>query len=94
MVQRSIVVPNIVKKIFGLESAAKISLNANDKTTGTILVNGRPLDMSFDFGGMYYPELTVTVTAVPADGYKFAGWKVSGKCIRTVCGGKTVFQAE
>ena len=24
----------------------------------------------------------------------FAGWKVSGKCIRTVCGGKTVFQAE
>ena len=24
----------------------------------------------------------------------FAGWKVFGKCIKTVCGGKTVFQAE
>ena len=74
--KRYVSMPNMVKKIFGLESAAKISLNANDKTMGTILVNGRPLDMSFDFGGMYYPGLTVTVTAVPADGCKFVGWKV------------------
>jgi uncharacterized repeat protein (TIGR02543 family) len=43
---------------------------------GTILVNGRELDLSFDFSGMYYPELTVTVTAVPKDGYKFTGWNV------------------
>jgi hypothetical protein len=74
--KRYVAMPNMVKKIFGLESAAKLTLNTNDKTMGTILVNGRPLDMSFDFGGMYYPGLTVTVTAVPADGYKFVGWKV------------------
>ena len=24
----------------------------------------------------------------------FAGWKVFGKCVKTVCGGKTVFEAE
>lgn len=74
--KRYMAVPNLVKKIFDLSSASKLSLNTNDKTMGTILVNGRELDLSFDFGGMYYPELTVTVTAVPADGYKFAGWKV------------------
>ena len=53
-----------------------MSLSANDTSMGTILVNGRALDLSFSFGGMYYPELTVTVTAVPAEGYKFAGWTV------------------
>ena len=74
--KRYVAMPNMVKKIFGLESAAKLTLNSNDKTMGTILVNGRELDLSFDFGGMYYPGLTVTITAVPADGYKFAGWKV------------------
>ena len=74
--KRYVAMPNMVKKIFGLESAAKLTLNTNDKTMGTILVNGRELDLSFDFGGMYYPGLTVTITAVPADGYKFAGWKV------------------
>ncbi|MBQ7863248.1 MAG: CotH kinase family protein [Lachnospiraceae bacterium] len=74
--KRYVSILNIVKKIFDLESAAKLSLNANDKTMGTILVNGRPLDLSFDFGGMYYPGLTVTVIAIPADGYKFVGWNV------------------
>lgn len=76
MSKRYMSVLNIVKKTFDLSSASKLSLNVNDKTMGTILVNGRELDLSFDFGGMYYPELTVTVTAVPADGYKFVGWEV------------------
>jgi uncharacterized repeat protein (TIGR02543 family) len=74
--KRYVSVLNMVKKIFDLKSAAKLSLNANDKTMGTILVNGRELDMNFDFSGMYYPGLTVTVSAVPANGYKFVGWKV------------------
>jgi hypothetical protein len=74
--KRYVAIPNMLKKIFGLESASKLSLNANDKTMGSILVNGRELDLSFDFSGMYYPGITVTITAVPADGYKFVGWKV------------------
>jgi len=74
--KRYVAIPNMLKKIFGMSSASKLSLNTNDKTMGTLLVNGRELDLSFDFGGMYFPELTVTVTAVPKEGYKFAGWEV------------------
>ncbi len=74
--KRYMAIPNLVKKVFGLKSASKLSINTNDKEGGSILVNGRALDLSFDFSGMYFPELTVTVTAVPADGYRFAGWEV------------------
>ncbi len=74
--KRYMAMPNMIKKIFGLKSASKLSLNTNDKTMGTILVNGRALDLTFDFGGMYNPELTVNITAVPADGYKFVRWEV------------------
>ena len=63
-----------LSKVHSVLQVLQISLYYLDM--GTILVNGRELDLSFDFGGMYYPELTVTVTAVPADGYKFTGWKV------------------
>lgn len=76
MSKRHMSVLNLIKKNFDLGSSSKLNLNVNDKTMGTILVNGRELDLSFDFSGMYYPELTVTVTAVPADGYKFVGWNV------------------
>ena len=44
---------------------------------GTILVNGRQPDYSFAFSGMYFEETTVTLTAVPADGYKFVRWEVT-----------------
>ena len=74
--KRYVAMPNMVKKIFDMSSASKLSLNVNDKSMGTILVNGRALDMQFDFGGMYYPELTVNITAAPADGYKFVRWEV------------------
>jgi len=74
--KRYVAIPNMVRKIFDLKQASKLNISANDKSAGSILVNGRELDLSFDFGGMYYPELTVSVTAVPADGYKFAGWDV------------------
>ena len=74
--KRYVAMPNMIKKIFDLSSASKLSLNTNDKTMGSVLLNGRKLNLDFDFSGMYYPELTLTVTAVPADGYKFVGWKV------------------
>jgi len=76
MSKRYVAVPNMVRKIFDLGQASKLTLTANDASMGSILVNGRELNLDFEFSGMYYPELTLTVTAVPADGYKFAGWEV------------------
>ncbi len=74
--KRYVSMPNMVRKIFDLKQASKLSLSVNDTSLGTVLLNGRELDLSFSFGGMYYPELTVTATAVPADDCRFVGWKV------------------
>jgi len=76
--KRYVAIPNLVGKIFGLKQSSKLTLSANDNALGTVYLNNRPLNLSStsSFAGMYYPELTVSVTAVPADGCKFVGWEV------------------
>lgn len=76
LTNRYVALPNMMNKIFDLDSSVKLSVNTNDKTMGTVYVNGRELDLSFDYAGIYYPGLTVTVTAVPAEGCQFVGWTV------------------
>ena len=92
--KRYVAMPNMVKKIFDMSPASKLNINANDKTMGTVLVNGRELNLNFDFGGMYYPELTVTVTAVPAEGYKFVGWTVKKGKISDTSSATLTFSME
>jgi len=69
--------PNIIKNAFGLGPMKKLNLGVNDTTMGAIELNGRTVDLSFAFSGMYFGETTVTLTAVPADGYKFVRWEVT-----------------
>lgn len=69
--------PNLIKNAFGLGPMKKLNLGVNDTTMGTIELNGRTVDLSFAFSGMYFGETTVTLTAVPADGYKFVRWEVT-----------------
>ncbi len=70
-------IPNIIKKSFDLGPMKKLNLGINDTTLGTIQVNQRQPDFSFSFSGMYFPETTVTLTAVPAEGCKFVRWDVT-----------------
>jgi hypothetical protein len=84
----------MLREIFDLKQASKLSISTKDKSMGSILVNGRELDLSFDFGGMYHPGLTVSVTAVPADGYKFVGWDVKKGDINNPSAETITFQME
>ena len=68
--------PSMIKNAFGLGPMKKLNLSVNDQSMGTILVNGRQPDLSLGFSGLYFEEVTVTLTAVPAEGYKFVGWEV------------------
>ncbi len=77
MAKRYTAMPNMIKKAFDLGSAKKLNLGINNQSMGTILVNGRQPDFSFAFSGMYFEETAVTLTAVPADGYKFVRWEVT-----------------
>ena len=75
--KRYTAIPNILKNAFGLSSMKKLNIGINDQTMGTVLVNGRQPDYSFAFSGMYCAETTVTLTAAPAEGYKFVRWDVT-----------------
>lgn len=77
MAKRYTAVPNIIKSAFDLGPIKKLNLGINDQSMGTILVNGRQPDYSFAFSGMYFEETTVTLTAVPSEGYKFVRWEVT-----------------
>ncbi len=78
---RYVAFPNILRKAFDLDSGSKLTISTADATMGSVLINGRPVDLTFSFGGMYYAETTVTVTAVPAEGYKFVGWETKSDLI-------------
>lgn len=78
MTKRYTAMPNLIKNAFGLGPIKKLNLATNDTALGTVQINGRTTDLSFSFTGMYFPETTVTLTAVPAEGCKFVRWDVTG----------------
>lgn len=67
--------PNLMRNVFDLGPMKKLTVKASDAALGTVRVNHSTLDLSKDFSGMYFPELTVKLTAIPADGAKFTGWE-------------------
>lgn len=64
---------------FGLTGTLEeVTLKVNDVEGGTILLNTTTPDLSKgSWTGKYYTDYPVTVTAVAAEGYEFAGWSGS-----------------
>ncbi len=75
--KRYTVMPNIIKNAFGLGPMKKLNLSVNDTSLGQVQINGRTVDLSFSFSGMYFQENTLTLTAVPAEGCSFVRWDVT-----------------
>ena len=58
---------------FGLSPALTLSLSALDASVGSVQVNSLNVDV-VDWSGRYFPEVPVTVTATPAEGFSFSHW--------------------
>lgn len=58
----------------------KVTVTVNDPAGGSVLINTASTEGSRTWSGFYYTDYPVTVTAVPAEGWEFAGWSgaVSG----------------
>jgi hypothetical protein len=58
---------------FGLEGTAQLTFEGPFDGSGTVAVNGR-LVQDLPWRGVYFQGTHVQVVAVPAPGYRFAGW--------------------
>lgn len=72
----SYIVPFMAEE-FGLSGSLEtLTLQQNDSAGGTLLLNTIQPDMTDgQWSGLYYTDYPVTLTAVPADGYRFVGWE-------------------
>ena len=67
---------DILKQPFDLSNPAIITFKISGE--GAIIINGRDeVPVTKNTALKYFPEYAVTVTAVPAEGKTFVGWKVS-----------------
>ena len=89
-----------LKNAAGLKGSLTSVTVSNDSKCGTVKVNTLTPDFSSGkYTGKYYSDYPVTVSAVPAEGYTFAGWKLKdGTVIKSATaeielGGETTITA-
>lgn len=69
---------------FGLQGTLeKVTIGINDPKGGKVQINTALLDAEKSWSGQYYTDYPITVQAIAAKGYHFAGWKgdASGKSV-------------
>jgi hypothetical protein len=67
---------------FGLPGTAQLTVNVDDQAEGVVQVNSIVLDAGtagvapapYPWSGLYMRGVPVTVTALPREGFRFAGW--------------------
>ncbi|MFC1650451.1 CotH kinase family protein [Candidatus Latescibacterota bacterium] len=58
---------------FGLSGTADLTLDVSDSSAGNIQINTLTIS-EFPWTGIYFQDIPVKLTAIPASGYAFAGW--------------------
>ncbi len=72
--RRSDCVKEHLRDYFNLGEMHELSLDVASQGTGTIRVNTVEID-SYPWQGKYFGDIPITLTAIPAPGYQFAGWQ-------------------
>jgi len=65
---------NHIREYFGIANNVQVRLEISPENSGSIRIN--TLDISeFPWAGYYFSNIPVEVTAIPGQGYGFAGWQ-------------------
>jgi hypothetical protein len=64
-----------LKSQFNLGEPLNIKVEIDDPGTGTVRINSI-IPNQYPFSGMYFKDLPIKLTAIPAPGYKFVKWQM------------------
>lgn len=78
MDKRYLVFPGLMQNAMDLSKFGNVTITSTDGTKGTVMVDSATLDLTKEFTGRYFPDYTLTVTAVPLNGGTFKGWECTG----------------
>jgi hypothetical protein len=75
-----------IRQHFAIPSDVALTVSTNDPSQGHIRVNSIPIAADtpgiaaqpYPWTGSYFQNIPVPITAVPAPGHRFAGWKIGG----------------
>ena len=70
-------VPKMLAKALSLPDAVNVNITTVNPAGGSIRLNTIDVDTSKTFSGNYFPGTDITITAAPAEGYSFVGWRGS-----------------
>jgi len=66
---------NNLEDYFGLAGRSQLTIDSNNPVWGAVALNTIPVEeLPLPWTGTYFKDVPVTVTAVPAPGYRFANW--------------------
>ncbi len=94
LTKRYVSMPNILRQAFDLSQTVKLTVSSSDPALGTVQVNNSILDLSSAYNGVYFKELTLTMTAIPAEGCRFAGWETESGVITDTTSLTVAFELE
>ena len=73
------VIPQLAEEFDLKGSPEEVTLKVNDPDGGKVVVNTCEPDISSgEWTGKYFTDYPIELTAIPNEGYRFAGWSVSG----------------
>ncbi|MBQ1537286.1 MAG: CotH kinase family protein [Ruminococcus sp.] len=68
-------VPKMLAADLKLPDAVTVNIDTINPDGGSVRLNTIDIDTAKRFSGSYFPETPITITAEPAEGYSFVGWR-------------------
>ena len=87
MIQNNTMITQFIPSEYGVSAVGKFCNPMMDTAIPTTVADKEDTNLSTKenkvpmIPGMYFPELTVTLTAVPADGATFSGWETKSSYV-------------
>lgn len=79
----------IVQSAFGLSEPVSVTVETSDVSGGSVQINTTSLEGIPEMTGEYFTDYPIVLTAIPAEGMKFAGWECEG-CVISDSGAETI----